>query len=138
MCFNAVFMEAETIAANSVVPSMPKNLSRDLPKRLGHYELLELLGQGGMGVVYLARQTKLSREVALKMVIAGGQASEIDRARFLAEAEIAAGLQHPGIVQIHEFGTFNGLPYYALEYCPNGSLASKLDGTPLPARQEPI
>ena len=95
------------------------------------YEITRELGRGGMGVVYLARQTKLNREVALKMVIAGGQASAADRARFLFEAEIAAGLRHPGIVQIHDFGTFNGQPYFALEYCPNGSLANRLNGQPM-------
>src|SRR5205807_9205823 len=83
---------------------------------------------------YHARQSKLNREVALKMILAGGHSSEEDRARFLAEAEAIAALNHPGIVQVYEFGTHAGQPYFALEYCPGGSLAKRLDGTPLPAR----
>lgn len=98
------------------------------------YDVQQEIGRGGMGVVYLAHQQKLNRPVALKMVLAGGQATSTDRARFMSEAELAASIQHPGVVQVLEYGTFKGLPYFALEYCPNGSLSSRLDGTPMPAR----
>jgi serine/threonine-protein kinase len=103
--------------------------------RVPGFELLELLGRGGMGVVYKARQVALNRVVALKMVLAGEHAGPEERARFLAEAEAVAALQHPGIVQVYEFGTHAGLPYFALEYCPGGSLDDKINGTPLPASQ---
>src|SRR5438105_4477849 len=86
------------------------------------FEILGVLGRGGMGVVYHARQTKLNREVALKMILSGGHAGEDDRARFVAEAEAIAALNHPGIVQVYEFGTHAGQPYFALEFCPGGSL----------------
>jgi tRNA A-37 threonylcarbamoyl transferase component Bud32 len=92
------------------------------------------LGRGGMGVVYRARQAKLNRTVALKMVLAGGHASPQERTRFLAEAEAVAAVQHQGIVQVYELGTCGDQPYFALEFCPGGSLAGKLAGTPLPAR----
>ena len=91
------------------------------------------LGRGGMGVVYLARQEKLNRYVALKMVLTGCHASERDKARFLTEAEAVAKLHHPHIVQIFEIGESEGRPYFSLEYVSGGSLAGKLDGTPLPA-----
>lgn len=96
------------------------------------YEVLGVLGKGGMGVVYKARQLGLNRVVALKMILHAEHAGHEERRRFRAEAEAVARLQHSHIVQIYEVGEYNGLPYFSLEYCPGGSLADKLDGTPLP------
>jgi serine/threonine protein kinase len=98
------------------------------------YEVLGELGRGGMGVVYKARQISLNRTVALKMILAGGHASEAERRAFRTEAEAVARLQHPGIIQVHEVGDSSGTPYLVLEYVPGGSLADCLDGTPLPPR----
>ncbi|MBX9579160.1 MAG: serine/threonine protein kinase, partial [Gemmataceae bacterium] len=99
------------------------------------FEVLSELGRGGMGAVYLARQRPLNRLVALKVVLAGGRATDRQRARFLAEAEAVAAVRHPGVVEVYEYGTHDGQPFFALEYCEGGSLAAKLGGKPLPARE---
>jgi WD40 repeat protein len=88
-----------------------------------------------MGVVYQARHLGLNRLVALKMILAGSHAGPEALARFRSEAEAVARLQHPNIVQIHDIGEHGGLPYFSLEYVDGGSLAQRLDGTPLPTRK---
>jgi serine/threonine-protein kinase len=95
------------------------------------YEILGELGRGGMGVVYRARDVKLNRVVALKMVLAGAHAGPEQLARFFAEAESVAQLVHPNIVQIYGIGEHDGLPYFSLEFVDGGSLSEKLDRKPM-------
>ncbi len=99
------------------------------------YEIIGILGRGGMGIVYRARQIALNRTVALKMIRFAGQPSAVDSARFQAEAEAIARLQHVNVVQVYEVGTHQGSPYFSLEFCGGGSLKSRLAGTPLPPRE---
>ncbi len=105
----------DTVAAGLVVPG---------------YEILGELGRGGMGVVYLARQVRLQRPCAMKMILAGHHAGSAATARFLSEAETVAKLRHPNVVQIYTIGEHDGRTYIELEYVEGGSLAQKLDGTP--------
>ncbi len=107
---------------------------RDWPAIPG-YELLRKLGEGGMGVVYLARQTGLNRFVAVKMIRGGVQARPEHFSRFRIEAEAVARLRHANIVQIHDIGETDGLPFFSLELLEGGSLDDRLAGTPQPLRQ---
>ncbi len=102
----------------------------DWPELPG-YQILQELGRGGMGVVFKARQTTLNRLVALKVVRAGTMAGTEELARFRREAEAVALLHHPNIVQIHEVGEAQGLPFFALEFIEGGSLAERLRRQPL-------
>jgi len=106
-------------------------------RRFGKYELLEVLGRGGMGVVYRAYDAALQREVALKTLPAGDSIHPEETARLLREARTAGALDHPGIVPIHDVGVVDGVPYLAMA-CLRGKTLDRLlaeGGLPgLPAR----
>jgi eukaryotic-like serine/threonine-protein kinase len=114
-----------TLSAGMLAPPVPPRT----PSVPG-YEVLGELGRGGMGVVYKARQLRLNRIVALKMVLAWNHALPEVGVRFLAEAESVARLHHPHIA----FGEFEGRPYFEMEYVAGGCLSDRLDGTPRPPR----
>jgi serine/threonine-protein kinase len=99
------------------------------------YDLLGVLGRGGMGIVYKARQKKLNRLVALKMVLSGPHARPDQLARFTTEAQAVARMQHPNIVQIYEIAELDGLPYFTLEYVDGGSLAERIHDKLLDPRE---
>ncbi len=96
-------------------------------KRIGDYELLELISHGGMGAVYRARQISLDRIVALKMVLNTSR----DKTRFRIEAEAAASLHHANIVSIHEVGEFEGQPFLSMQFVSGGNLQQCLEQGPL-------
>jgi serine/threonine-protein kinase len=114
--------------------AMPDRLPPPPPRvDVPGYEIVEVLGRGGMGVVYKARQIALDRFVALKMIRAPGSADAEERGRFHTEALAVARLTHPNIVQVYEVGEHDGVPFLALEFVDGGSLAQQLARGPLPA-----
>ncbi len=119
----------------SVVGSVEARPPRRAVPVVAGYEIEAELGRGSMGVVYRAREVRLNRPCALKMILAGSHAGPEESVRFLAEAEAVARLQHPNIVQIHHIGEAGGLPYIELEYIAGGGLDRTLDGTPWAPRR---
>jgi tRNA A-37 threonylcarbamoyl transferase component Bud32 len=118
----------------TVVETPPENSCATHTGRVfGNYDVLEQIGQGGMGVVYRARQRGLGRVVALKLLLAGSRATEAEIKRFHTEAKAAATLKHPHVVAIHEVGEHEGQHYFSMDYVEGQSLAEVIRRTPLPA-----
>ncbi|GAB5442589.1 MAG: hypothetical protein Fues2KO_29380 [Fuerstiella sp.] len=118
-------------AVHTTLPTFRADDGKEIPASIGNYDIRSILGRGGMGVVYKARQRGLKRDVALKMILAGGHANDEMMGRFRAEAEAVAKLQHPNIVQIYEIGDENGLPYFSLEYVDGETLDEVRKAEPL-------
>lgn len=115
-----------------VAPSpRPGGVPLEIPAPPG-YDVIAPIGEGGMGIVYKARQLGLNRVVALKMILAGTRAQAIDLARFESEARAIAALRHPNIVQVFDIGEFRRQPYFSLEFCAGGTLSKALAGEPQP------
>jgi serine/threonine protein kinase len=106
-----------------------------LGTRLGPYEIQSAIGAGGMGEVYRARDTRLGRDVAVK-VLPSSLAADPDRLRrFEHEARAVAALDHPNILIVHDVGSHDGLPYMVTELLEGESLRQVLAGGPLPTRK---
>ena len=119
-------------------PDESRPLAPLLPQIIGDYELLEVIGRGGMGVVYRARQRSLDREVAIKMIHENRPLNPENRRRFLAEAQATARLDHPCIVPVYEVSQHEGQPFFSMRLIRGQTLADRLRHGPLPPRQAAI
>jgi serine/threonine-protein kinase len=137
---------SETLSASGSDPDLEPGgtmVQRDEPglppgevrlRSFGPYQVQRILGWGGMGIVYLARQVPLERTVALKMILAGAHADRKAVARFFREVKALARVPHPNVVQAYESGRQSRLPYLAMEYVDGGGLRAKLAAGPLDPR----
>ena len=139
VCLACFFIEAEAAPLDADSAKARGELPRfaalgrlELPCEFARHRLLRELGSGGMGVVYEAEDLRLRRRVALKLIRSAAFAQSEDVARFRAEAEAVARLDHAGIVQIHEVGECDGQPFFTMKLLPGGSLAERLKNGALP------
>jgi serine/threonine protein kinase/WD40 repeat protein len=140
LAFGSLSRGADSIAGRHLALLPAETLELDLSdpaqRQFGDYELLELVGEGGMGVVYRARQLSLDRDVAIKLLAAGPWASREFVERFQREAQNAARMQHPNIVAIYEVGSAEELHFFSMRLVRGASLAAvlKCDGILAPHR----
>ncbi len=104
-------------------------------RMVGPYLLGEVLGRGGMGIVFKATDTRLERQVAIKMLAVTGKNTEALADRFQREAKAVAGLSHPNIVELFDVGVVDGVPYAVMEYLRGDVLVDRLDGKAIPAEE---
>src|SRR5262245_32221956 len=116
-------------------PASEGTVGETLPRVFGDYDLVAELGRGGMGVVYKAWDKKLERCVALKMVLRGRFASDVDLHRFRSEAASAAGLTHPNIVPVFQVGEQDGQAYFCMKYVEGKTLSQVVAEGPLPQQK---
>jgi serine/threonine protein kinase len=104
-------------------------------RTVSHYRILEKLGEGGMGVVYKAQDTKLDRPSTIKFLPQHLTSDSVEKERFVHEAEAASSLNHPNITTIHEIGDFEGQMFIVMEYCEGKTLKRIIEKETLSAKK---
>jgi serine/threonine protein kinase len=131
--------ECQSPNSNAKSTENQENVARVVPwpcgPRFGNYEVLEKIGQGGMGAVYKARQLNLDRLVALKLLPLGAWSGADLVQRFRSEASAAAALQHPNIVAVHDVGEHESQPFFSMDFVEGRTLAELVRDQPLPAKR---
>src|SRR5579859_267996 len=102
-----------------------------VPQSFDRFEIVRILGKGGMGTVYLARDSRLDRLVAVKVLHLGELSADDRRARFLREARTAAAIRHPNVATTYEVGESEGVPFIVMEYCEGETLSQRIRRRPL-------
>src|SRR5688572_6119795 len=110
-------------------------MSLDAGTKLGRYEIRSKIGEGGMGEVYVARDTQLGRDVAVKVLPSAYSVDQDRLHRFQQEACAASALNHPSIITVHDIGTHDGAPYIVSELLEGETLRSRNAGTTLAQRR---
>ncbi|MEM6689114.1 MAG: serine/threonine-protein kinase [Planctomycetota bacterium] len=141
--YTDTFIKAPSFSNPSALPkTRPDSVRRGKPKQedtapvsLPGYKINDVLGRGGMGVVYFAHQEGIERPVALKNILGGSHAGDSAVVRFQEEAKAIGKFQHENIVRIYDSGTHLGLPYFALEFIDGTDLAKRINGEPIPVQE---
>src|SRR5215472_746623 len=118
-----------------MTPAEPSRSCLMIGQTLGHYHILEKVAAGGMGVVYLARDEQLERDVAVKVLPSGTLTDEAARRHFRKEATALAKRNHPHIETVYDFGTQDGIDFLVMEYLPGKTLADRLASGALPEKE---
>ena len=114
---------AVEVAAKMIAHEKPESL---IGQQLGSYQILSLLGAGGMGVVYKARDTRLNRSVAIKVLPADKVSDPERKRRFIQEARAASALNHPNIITLHDIGSESGIDFIVMEYVAGKTLDQRI------------
>ncbi len=110
---------------------LQKTIVTKIGQQLSHYQIIQKLGEGGMGVVYLARDTKLDRRVALKILPYFSAVNKEGLKRFIREAKTASAVNHPNVAHIYEIGEQDSIHFIAMEFIEGQTLSDKISGLPL-------